>query len=289
MGLIRRNPAITPFLLLAPGLIWLAAFYVAPNVQMFASSFWNGTLEGGFSFSLSNWTNYPDALTKYQEQYLRSIEYGFVATLLCFAIAFPLAYFIAFKGGRARNVLLFLVVAPFFTSYLLRTIGWRTILGDDSIILGPLKAIGFVAPEARILDTPIAVIAGIAYNFIPFMILPIYVSLEKIDRRLIEAAQDLYASGWGSFRRVTLPLAIPGIFAGSLLTFIPAIGDFINAELLGNPGTSMIGNVIQRQFLVVRDYPTAAALSFMLMVLILAGVALYARLLGTEELTSTAI
>ena len=289
MGLIRRNPAITPFLLLAPGLIWLAAFYVAPNVQMFASSFWNGTLEGGFSFSLSNWTNYPDALTKYQEQYLRSIEYGFVATLLCFAIAFPLAYFIAFKGGRARNVLLFLVVAPFFTSYLLRTIGWRTILGDDSIILGPLKAIGFVAPEARILDTPIAVIAGIAYNFIPFMILPIYVSLEKIDRRLIEAAQDLYASGWGSFRRVTLPLAIPGIFAGSLLTFIPAIGDFINAELLGNPGTTMIGNVIQRQFLVVRDYPTAAALSFMLMVLILAGVALYARLLGTEELTSTAI
>ena len=289
MGLIRRNPAITPFLLLAPGLIWLAAFYVAPNVQMFASSFWNGTLEGGFSFSLSNWTNYPDALIKYQEQYLRSIGYGFVSTLLCFAIAFPLAYFIAYKGGRARNVLLFLVVAPFFTSYLLRTIGWRTILGDDSIILGPLKAFGIVAPEARILDTPVAVIAGIAYNFIPFMILPIYVSLEKIDRRLIEAAQDLYASGWGSFRRVTLPLAIPGIFAGSLLTFIPAIGDFINAELLGNPGTTMIGNVIQRQFLVVRDYPTAAALSFMLMVLILAGVALYARLLGTEELTSTAI
>ena len=289
MGLIRRNPTITPFLLLAPGLVWLVAFYVAPNVQMFASSFWSGTLEGGFSFSLSNWTNYPDALNKYQEQYLRSIGYGFVSTLLCFAIAFPLAYFIAYKGGRARNVLLFLVVAPFFTSYLLRTIGWRTILGDDSIILGPLKAFGIVAPEARILDTPVAVIAGIAYNFIPFMILPIYVSLEKIDRRLIEAAQDLYASGWGSFRRVTLPLAIPGIFAGSLLTFIPAIGDFINAELLGNPGTSMIGNVIQRQFLVVRDYPTAAALSFMLMVLILAGVALYARLLGTEELTSTAI
>jgi len=256
---------------------------------MFASSFWSGTLESGFSFSFSNWTNYTDALSKYQQQYARSIQYGFVATLICFAIAFPLAYFIAFKAGRARSVLLFLVVAPFFTSYLLRTIGWRTILGDDSIILGPLKAAGLVDPGARFLDTPFAVIAGIAYNFVPFMILPIYVSLEKIDRRLLEAAQDLYASSWGAFRRVTLPLAMPGIFAGSLLTFIPAIGDFINAELLGNPNTTMVGNVIQRQFLVDRDYPTAAALSFMLMVLILAGVALYGRLLGTEELTSKAI
>jgi spermidine/putrescine transport system permease protein len=256
---------------------------------MFASSFWSGTLESGFSFSFANWVNYPNALSTYQEQYVRSIQYGFAATLLCFVIAFPLAYFIAFKAGRARSVLLFLVVAPFFTSYLLRTIGWRTILGDDSIILGPLKSMGLVDPSARFLDTPLSVIAGIAYNVVPFMILPIYVSLEKIDRRLLEAAQDLYATSWGAFRRVTLPLAMPGIFAGSLLTFIPAIGDFINAELLGGPSTPMIGNVIQRQFLVVRDYPTAAALSFMLMVLILAGVALYGRLLGTDELTSKAI
>ena len=289
MGLIRRHPALVPLLLLAPGLTWLVSFYLAPNIQMFASSFWSGTLESGFSFSFSNWTNYTDALSKYQQQYARSIQYGFVATLICFAIAFPLAYFIAFKAGRARSVLLFLVVAPFFTSYLLRTIGWRPILGDDSISLGPLKAAGLVDPGARFLDTPFAVIAGIAYNFVPFMILPIYVSLEKIDRRLLEAAQDLYASSWGAFRRVTLPLAMPGIFAGSLLTFIPAIGDFINAELLGNPSTTMVGNVIQRQFLVDRDYPTAAALSFMLMVLILAGVALYGRLLGTDELTSKAI
>ena len=289
MGMIRRHPALVPLLLLLPGLVWLVSFYLAPNIQMFASSFWSGTLESGFSFSFSNWTNYTDALSKYQQQYARSIQYGFVATLICFAIAFPLAYFIAFKAGRARSVLLFLVVAPFFTSYLLRTIGWRTILGDDSIILGPLKAAGLVDPAARFLDTPFAVIAGIAYNFVPFMILPIYVSLEKIDRRLLEAAQDLYASSWGAFRRVTLPLAMPGIFAGSLLTFIPAIGDFINAELLGNPNTTMVGNVIQRQFLVDRDYPTAAALSFMLMVLILAGVALYGLLLGTEELTSKAI
>lgn len=289
MRLLRSRPALVPTLLLLPGLAWLGSFYLAPNLQMFASSFWSGTLEGGFNFSLGNWVNYPNALGTYQEQYVRSIQYGFAATLLCFAIAFPLAYFIAFKAGRARNILLFLVVAPFFTSYLLRTIGWRTILGDDSVILGPLKALGLIDPAARILDTPFSVVAGIAYNFIPFMILPIYVSLEKIDRRLLEAAQDLYASSWGAFRRITLPLAVPGIFAGSLLTFIPAIGDFINAELLGNPDTAMIGNVIQRQFLVVRDYPTAAALSFMLMVLILAGVTLYGRLLGTDELTSKAI
>jgi len=287
--IFRSQPALVPTLLLVPGLIWLGSFYLAPNLQMFASSFWSGTLEGGFTFSLANWVNYPNALGTYQEQYIRSIQYGFAATLLCFAIAFPLAYYIAFKAGRARSVLLFLVVAPFFTSYLLRTIGWRTILGDESIVLGPLKSLGLIDEGARILDTPFSVVAGIAYNFIPFMILPIYVSLEKIDRRLLEAAQDLYASSWGAFRRITLPLAIPGIFAGSLLTFIPAIGDFINAELLGNPETAMIGNVIQRQFLVVRDYPTAAALSFMLMLLILAGVTLYGRLLGTEELTSKAI
>jgi spermidine/putrescine transport system permease protein len=285
----RSQPALVPALLLVPGLAWLGSFYLAPNLQMFASSFWSGTLESGFTFSLANAVNYPNALGTYQEQYVRSIQYGFAATLLCFAIAFPLAYFIAFRAGRARSVLLFLVVAPFFTSYLLRTIGWRTILGDESIVLGPLKSLGIIDQSARILDTPFSVVAGIAYNFIPFMILPIYVSLEKIDRRLLEAAQDLYASSWGAFRRITLPLAVPGIFAGSLLTFIPAIGDFINAELLGNPGTAMIGNVIQRQFLVVRDYPTAAALSFMLMVLILAGVTLYGRLLGTEELTSKAI
>jgi spermidine/putrescine transport system permease protein len=285
----RSQPALVPALLLVPGLAWLGSFYLAPNLQMFASRFWSGALESGFTFSLANWVNYPNALGTYQEQYVRSIQYGFAATLLCFAIAFPLAYFIAFRAGRARSVLLFLVVAPFFTSYLLRTIGWRTILGDESIVLGPLKSLGIIDQSARILDTPFSVVAGIAYNFIPFMILPIYVSLEKIDRRLLEAAQDLYASSWGAFRRITLPLAVPGIFAGSLLTFIPAIGDFINAELLGNPGTAMIGNVIQRQFLVVRDYPTAAALSFMLMVLILAGVTLYGRLLGTEELTSKAI
>ena len=192
MRFLRSHPALVPALLLVPGLAWLGSFYLAPNLQMFASSFWNGTLETGFSFSFSNWVNYPNALSTYQEQYVRSIQYGFAATLLCFSIAFPLAYYIAFKAGRARSILLFLVVAPFFTSYLLRTIGWRTILGDDSVVLGPLKALGLIDPSARILDTPFSVVAGIAYNFIPFMLLPIHVPLATTDRRLLAADPALY-------------------------------------------------------------------------------------------------
>jgi spermidine/putrescine transport system permease protein len=211
--------------------------------------------------------------------------YGGAATILTFAISYPLAYTIAFRGGRYKNLLLFLVVAPFFTSFLLRTLSWKIILGDSGILLGPLKTIGILPEEFRVLATPVAVIFGITYNFLPFMTLPIYVSLEKIDKRLVEAAEDLYASSFGAFRRITLPLSLPGVFAGSLLTFIPAMGDYVNAELLGSPDTTMIGNVIQNQFLTQNNYPTASALSFLLMAGILVAVAVYARLLGTEELT----
>ena len=206
--------------------------------------------------------------------------------MLTFAISYPLAYTIAFRGGRYKNLLLFLVVAPFFTSFLLRTISWKIILGDTGIVLGPLKELGVLPAEFQLLATPIAVIAGITYNFLPFMTLPIYVSLEKIDKRLVEAAEDLFATSIGAFRRITLPLSLPGVFAGSLLTFIPAMGDYVNAELLGNPQTTMIGNVIQNQFLTQNNYPTASALSFILMAGILVAVAVYARLLGTDELTS---
>ena len=328
---IRR---LTPYLLLAPGMLWLTVFYVYPSIQMFISSFWSGTLETGFAFSFDNWTTYTDALARYEPQFVRSLVYGGAATIICFLIAYPLAYTIAFRGGRYKNVLLFLVIAPFFTSFLLRTQSWKIILGDDGILFGPLKDLGFLPPEFRVLATPAAVVAGIAYNFLPFMTLPIYVSLEKIDIRLVEAAKDLYAGPWRpggtiagaglgaaagaglgaalsydvvmmavvglligvvigtflvseSFLRVVLPLSLPGVFAGSLLTFIPAMGDFVNAELLsGSPQTRMIGNVIQSRFLDNNDYPTAAALSFILMAGILAMVAIYARILGTEELTS---
>ena len=334
MGARRWLVRLSPYLLLAPGLLWLLVFYVYPSIQMFISSFWSGTLETGFAFSLDNWTTYTDAIARYEPQFLRSLVYGGAATVICFLIAYPLAYTIAFRGGRYKNVLLFLVIAPFFTSFLLRTQSWKIILGDDGIVFGPLKDLGFLPPEFRVLATPAAVVAGIAYNFLPFMTLPIYVSLEKIDVRLVEAAKDLYAGPWRpggsiagvvlgglvgaamggalsysipvmaavgalvglvvgtffiseSFLRVVLPLSLPGVFAGSLLTFIPAMGDFVNAELLsGSPQTRMIGNVIQSRFLENNDYPTAAALSFILMAAILAMVAVYARILGTEELTS---
>ena len=286
MGFLRRHRGLVPYLLLAPGMLWLVVFYVAPGLIMFGSSFWEGSLERGYSFSFENYTNYTDALARFQPQFVRSIIYAGVATVLTLLIAYPLAYGIAFRGGRFKNLLLFMVIAPFFTSFLLRTISWQIVLGDEGLVLGPIKDAGLLDPNFAIMSTPFAVIAGITYNFLPFMTLPIYVSLEKIDIRLIEAAQDLYASRRNAFRRITLPLSLPGVFAGSLLTFIPAMGDYVNAELLGNSQTTMIGNVIQNQFLTQNDYPTASAISFLLMAGILIAVAVYARLLGTEELTS---
>jgi spermidine/putrescine transport system permease protein len=284
---MQQHRGLTPYLLLLPGLLWLAVFFVYPGFQMFLVSLWSGTLETGYEFSASNYTNYS-AIGDVSEQFIRSLLYGGLATILCFVIAYPLAYAIAFRGGRYRNLLLFLIIAPFFTSYLLRTQSWKVILEDDGIVLGPLKSLGIIPVDFQLLNTPVAVVSGITYNFLPFMTLPIYVSLEKIDQRLVEAAQDLFANRWSAFRRIVIPLSLPGVFAGSLLTFIPAVGDYVNAELLGNTSTRMIGNVIQNRFLTQNDYPEAAALSFTLMAAILVGVAVYARLLGTEELTSSA-
>ena len=286
IAFLRRRPGLLPLLLLAPAIAWLVAFYVYPAIQMLQASLWSGTLESGFAFSWANAATYPAALDRYSDQFLRSILYAAVSTVVCLALAFPLAYTIAYRAGRFRTLLLFIVIAPFFTSFLLRVLAWKTVLGDDGFLLGPLKSIGALPEDFRILATPIAVIFGISYNFFPFMVLPIYVSLEKIDRRLVEAAKDLYAGPVRAFQRITLPLALPGVFAGSLLVFIPAMGDFVNAELLGSVQTRLIGNVIQSRFLVNNDYPTAAALSFMLMAGILAAVFIYARVLGTDELES---
>ncbi|HSL77139.1 MAG TPA: ABC transporter permease [Candidatus Limnocylindrales bacterium] len=330
-----RLRAAAPYLLLLPGLLWLVLFYVYPALQMFLTSLWTGNIDSGYTQTW-NWGIYPEAISEYWPWLARSIVYGGLATILAFSLGFPLAYAIAFRGGAYKNILLFLVIAPFFTSFLLRTISWKIILADSGLILGPLKDIGLVPEEFRLLATPAAVVAGITYNFLPFMTLPLYVALEKIDRRLIEAAEDLYAGPWRpqgtiaglliggvlgivvglvmgypavlvgvvfaavgaaigtflisqAFIRVTLPLALPGIFAGSLLTFIPAVGDFVNAELLGNPQSLMIGNVIQARYLQVTDYPTASALSFILMLAILIGLFIYARLIGTEELTGASI
>jgi spermidine/putrescine transport system permease protein len=284
-GLRRRFGKAVPWLLLAPGLLWLFFFYVLPVIQMFTYSISTGTLEDGFVLTMSP-DAYIEGLTKFSKQFLNSILYGGLATLFTFLIGFPVAYCIAFRGGRYKNVILFLVIAPFFTSFLIRTISWKILLGDEGPLLGPLKhTFGILPGTFTLLGTPVAQVAGLTYNFLPFMILPLYVALEKIDLRVVEAAADLYAGRWETFRRVTFPLALPGVFAGSLLTFIPAMGDYINAELLGNPQTRMIGNVIQNRLLIQNDYPVGSALSFILMGAILVAVALYARALGTEQLT----
>jgi spermidine/putrescine transport system permease protein len=284
---LRTRRKLFPYILLGPGLLWLLVFYLIPALTQSYVSLQTGTLEEGYTFTWA-WSTYSDALSNYGDQFARSFGYAGAATLLCLIIAFPLAYYIAFKS-RHKNVLLLLIVLPFFTSYLVRTIAWQTILADDGWVVDTLKAVGLLSEDGRLLATRTAVIAGITYNFLPFMALPLYVSLEKIDRRLIEAATDLYASRATAFRKVTLPLALPGIFAGSLLTFIPAVGDFINAQFLGTSRQYMIGNVIQSKFLVVADYPTAAALSFMLLAVILAAVLLYAKALGTRNLTEAAV
>ncbi len=279
MSAARRRA--TAYFLLGPGTIWLVLFFVVPLYYMGKLS-----LESGFVGNLEfnwHWANYSEALSLYDSQFIRSFVYAGAATLAALVISYPLAYAIAFKAGRWRNALLFAVVAPFFTTYLIRTIAWETILSDESPVTEILHAIG-LAPSGHILATGPAVVAGLTYNFLPFMILPIYASLERIDERLIEAAKDLYSSAAQAFWRVTLPLSAPGIVAGTLLTFIPAAGDYVNAQFLGGAGNRMIGNVIQSLYLSQADYPSAAALSFVLMALIMVAVVVYIRFAGSEAL-----
>src|SRR6476619_8016328 len=284
---LRRRRQLLPWIFIGPGLLWLLLFFAIPLVNQVNVSLQTGDPDNGYTLTW-HFSTYTQAISDYHEQFLRSIGYAGTATILCFVIAFPLAYFVAFKAGRFKNAMLLLIVLPFFMSYVLRTVAWQLILSDNGWVVSRLRDVGLVSENGRLLATPFAVIAGITYNFLPFMALPLYVSLEKIDQRLIEAATDLYASRATAFRRVTLPLALPGLFAGSLMTFIPACGDFINAALLGTPRQYMIGNVIQSKFINILDYPTAAALSFVLMTFILVGIFIYARLLGTQNLTEAA-
>ncbi len=338
---MTRRRWLLPYLLIAPGLLWLALFFVLPNIQMVLMSLSSGTIRSGFEFSWA-FENYVEAFTRFPDNVVNSLVFGGLATLLCFLIGYPMAYGIAFRGGRYKTLLLFLVIAPFFTSFLIRTISWRIILGDQGVFLSLVRdTLGIVPPNFSIIGTPLAVVSGLTYQYLPFMVLPLYVALEKIDYRLIEAARDLYAGPWrrggaitgafgggflaaalmlglryasldaeslvplllavaagaaigavvGSFLiseafvRVIWPLSLPGVFAGSILVFIPTLGDYVNVELLGNPQTQMIGNVIQNRFLQQNDYPLAAALSFILMAAILVAIIVYARVLGTEELT----
>src|SRR5512147_2596087 len=256
-----RRSALAPWLLVAPGVLWLLAFYLVPTLTLARTSFQTGDL-------LPWYDGYRRAFTDYGTHMLRSFGYALTATIIAIVLGYPLAYVMAFRANRLKNFLLGLVILPFFTTFLVRTFAWKTILNDNGPVVVLLANLNLLPSDGRLLNTIWAVIGGITYNFLPFMILPIYVSLEKIDRRLTEAAQDLYCGQFTAFRKVVLPLSLPGVLAGSLLTFIPASGDFLNAELLGSPNQKMLGSVIQGQFLTVRDYPLASALSFVLMIMI---------------------
>jgi len=288
MGFLHRNRWLAPYLLLAPGLAWLALFFVVPLGFLAHQSLEvQNPIDFTYTFEWA-WHNYSDALTTYHPQLIRSFVYAGIATALALLLSYPLAYFIAFRGGRWKNVLLLFIIGPFFVTYLIRTLAWETILSDNGLvvrILTDLHLMGVLGDNGRLLATSTAVVAGITYNFLPFMALPLYVSLEQIDPRLLEAAQDLYASRAKAFLKVTLPLSLPGVAAGTLLTFIPAAGDFINAQLLGTPRQFMIGNVINSKFNELTDYPAAAALAFVLMAAILLFVGIYVRAIGTEKLT----
>ncbi len=281
----HKSRTWVPYLLLLPGTLWLIVFFIVPLVQLFTVSL-QSQFPGypGFYYRDVNFGNYATALTDFAPQFFRSFAFAGLATFFAFCLAYPLAYAMAFKAGRWRNVMLIAVIAPFFTSFILRTVAWRQILSDEGPVASTLNYLHLL-PGGRITETWVAVVAGLTYNFLPFMVLPIYASLERADPRVIEAGGDLYANGFTTFRTVTLPISMPGVLAGTLLTFIPAAGDYVNAELLGSDNTKMIGNVIESQFFrVLGGFPTAAALSFTLMALILALVFLYVRRFGTEEL-----
>jgi spermidine/putrescine transport system permease protein len=281
----RKGRSWVPYLLLLPGALWLLVFFVIPLGQLFSVSL-QSQFPGypGYYYRDLNFGNYVTALTDFAPHFGRSILFATLATFFAFCLAYPLAYAMAFKAGRWRNVMLIAVIAPFFTSFILRTVAWRQILADEGPVASTLNTLHLL-PGGRITETWIAVVAGLTYNFLPFMVLPIYASLERADSRVIEAGGDLYANGFTTFRTVTLPISMPGVLAGTLLTFIPAAGDYVNAELLGSDITKMVGNVIESQFFrVPGGFPTAAALSFTLMALILAMVFVYVRRFGTEEL-----
>jgi spermidine/putrescine transport system permease protein len=275
-----------PYLLLLPGFLFLFTFFILPIVNLAQTSTQTpiaggdtGQYEQTFRFA-----NYLNAFTDNKEQFARSFVFALLATILALAIAYPLAYAIAFKAGKLKNLLLVLVVAPFFVSFLLRTVAWKQILGEEGFVVPTLRNLGIISQSTTLTSTSFAVVMGMTYNFLPFMTLPLYASLERIDPRTMEASGDLYANGITTFRKVTLPLSMPGVVAGTLLTFIPAAGDYVNAAILGSPNTKMIGNVIESRYFKIVDYPTAAALSFTLMAAILILVTIYIRKAGTEEL-----
>ena len=279
---------LTPYFLMLPGGLWLAVFFAVPIIMMIGLSTMSGNIISGYGDIWHHFGNYIDGFSNYGSQWLRSAEYAGLGCLISIILSYPIAYWIAFYGGTRKSTYLFLILLPFFVSFVLRTIAWNYILGDQGIILQPLKSWHLVPQNFHILATGWAVTGGIVYNYLPFMILPIYVALERVDPNVIEAGRDLYANAATVFRKVVLPLSLPGVFAGVLLNFVPAASDYVNAQVLGGTGNSMIGNVISDQYFTVQNYPLQAALSFSLMGILLIGIFCYARLLGTEEVLEAA-
>jgi spermidine/putrescine transport system permease protein len=279
---------LTPYYLVLPGWLWLVIFFVVPTVVMLSVSTMTGNIADGFKQTFA-WHTYADAWNQYHVQFVRSLWFALIATVLCIIIGYPVAYWIAFRGGAHKSSLLFLLLLPFFVSFVIRTQSWNYILSDNGMLLSTLRDWGWISNSFHLLQRPIAVIGGLTYNFLPFMVLPIYVALERVDPALLEASADLYASKFTAFRKVVFPLSIPGVFAGVLLTFVPVAADYVNSSILGgSTSTTMIGNVIQTQYFTNLNYPTAAALSFILMGILLIGVFIYARILGTEDVLDAA-
>ena len=273
---------LAPYLIGLPGGMWLAIFFVIPILVMLSLSLQSGNAEEGFRFTWE-WSNYADAWEFYSTQFIRSLVFALIVTGLCLVLAYPMAYWIAFYGGARKSTYLFLILLPFFVSFVIRTASWKFILNDQGLVLGPLKEAGLLPNDFHLLATSTAVIGGLTYNYLPFMVLPLYVALERIDPSLVEAAHDLFASRASAFRRVVFPLSLPGVFAGVLITFVPVASDFVNSGILGGTQTTMIGNVIQTVYLTSNDYPLASAMSFLLMAALLVGIFSYARALGTEQ------
>jgi spermidine/putrescine transport system permease protein len=279
----RLGKRLAPYLLTLPGGLWLAIFFIVPIVFMLSISLQTGNIESGFQLTW-HFSTYWEVLKQYHTQFLRSLLYGGIAMLITLVVAYPMSYWIAFRGGRHKTTFLLLLLLPFFVSFVIRTLAWQFLLADDGILFGTLKDWHLLPQDFHVLASPIAVISGIAYNYLPFMALPLYVALERIDRRVVEASRDLYANNVQVFTRIIFPLSIPGVFAGVLLTFVPAVGDYVNASILGGTSTTMIGNIIQQEFLVNFHYPQAAALSFILMAVMLIGIFAYARVLGARSI-----
>lgn len=282
----RRRPrflgVLAPYLMILPGWLWLAIFFVVPIISMLSVSLMTGNDLDGFTQTF-HWATYSDAWTQFHTQIIRSLIYGLIATALCVSIGYPVAYWIAFRGGRYKSSLLFLLLLPFFVSFVIRTQNWQFILSDHGMALGLLRTLHLDFGWQQIDSTAVAVVGGLTYNFIPFTILPIYVALERIEPSLLEAATDLYANKVTTLRKVVLPLSLPGVFAAVLLTFVPVASDYVNAQILGGTSTTMIGTIIETQYFTNLDYPIAAALSFILMAILLVGIFVYARVLGTDD------